>query len=250
MNTNSDINVLGGLPDYNLIRLYIAGEVANQTSEEIQLQFTTIKTSKAYKRFEKAISGSMNKFKSGNLKDMIQQQCLKEELNDTLLMMLFWNMSLNNELFAYLNEKVYLPIMYSGRKLVKADEVLACLRELRETEQSLKEWAESTLEITASKYLTTLKKIGLLDGSVKKEIVYQNLTDKQFIIFLYWLMEAEDTTNISGSKWLQYGFAEKDIFLNRIIQQKYMKYVSVNFNGDILRLEPKMSYKEIVYECK
>lgn len=250
METNSDINVLGGLPDYNLIRIYIGGETADKTSDEIQLQYTSIRTEKAFKRFIKSIDTSMNLFKSENLKNMIQQQCIKDELNDTLLYMLFWNMSLNNELFAYMNENIYFPVMYSGRTIITADEVTACLKELKQNEPSMKEWSDSTVSTTASKYLTLLKKIGLLEGAVKKKILHKNLSDKQFILFLYWLMEAEDTTNFGDSKWMQYGFMERNSFIERCLRHKYTKYININYNGDILRIEPTMSYKEIVYECE
>lgn len=66
-------------------------------------------------------------------------------------------MSLNNELLAYLNEKVYFPVLFSGRTIITAEEVSACLKELKQTEEGLKEWSDSTIDITASKYLTLLK---------------------------------------------------------------------------------------------
>lgn len=68
MDINTDINILGGMLDYNLIRIYIAGEAKDESSSEVQLQYTTIKTKKAFKRFEKAIYKSMNFFKTDNLK--------------------------------------------------------------------------------------------------------------------------------------------------------------------------------------
>jgi hypothetical protein len=250
MKTNSDINVLGGLPDYNLIRIYIAGEADDKTSDQVQQQYTSIRTEKAFKRFIKSIDTSMNTFKTENLREMLQQRCISFDLDDTLLYLLFLNMSLNNELFAYMNENIYFPVLYSGRTTITADEVVACLKELKQTEPSLKEWSDSTINVTASKYLTLLKKIGLLFGSVKKQILHKNLTDKQFVLFLYWLMQAEDTTNMSDSKWMKYGFIEKDYFTERCLQHKFSKYVNVNYNGDILRIEPTISYKEIAHECE
>ncbi len=35
MNINSDVNILGGMPDFNLIRIYIAGEAKDKSTSEI-----------------------------------------------------------------------------------------------------------------------------------------------------------------------------------------------------------------------
>jgi len=51
---------------------------------------------------------------------------------------LFWNASANNELFNYLNEKVFFPAFYSGRVVHKNDEVVACIKDLKLTEDDLK----------------------------------------------------------------------------------------------------------------
>ena len=230
MDINTDINILGGMPDYNLIRIYIAGEAKDKSTSEVQLQYTNIKTEKAFKRFRKAIDKSMNSFKNDKLKRMIQMLCNEQDLDETMLLMFFWNMSLNNELLAYLNEKVYFPVLFSGRTIITAEEVSACLKELKQTEEGIKEWSDSTIDITASKYLTLLKKFGLLDGAIKKKIIYKNLSEKQFVLFLYCFME-------------------KEYFIERCLQHKYTKYINVNFNGDILRVEPILSYEEICHEC-
>lgn len=250
MDINSDINIIGGVPDYNLIRIYIAGEAKDKSSDEIQREYTTIKTEKAFRRFQRAIDKSMNSFKTVELKYMIQTLCNTQSLDDTMLLLFFWNMSLNNEMFAYLNERVYFPVLFSGRTVVTAEEVLACLKELKHEEEVLQKWSDSTMNIIASKYLTVMKKMGLVDGGIKKRIVYKNLSDKQFILFIYWLMQAEESTNLSDSIWMKYGFMEKQYFIERCLQNKYRPYININFNGEILRAEPIMNYEEICNECK
>lgn len=249
MNINSDVNILGGMPDFNLIRIYIAGEAKDKSTSEIQMQYSSIKTEKAFKRFQKAIEKSMNTFKNEKIQQVIQTLCSEQDLDETMLLVFFWNMSLNNDLFSYLNEHVYFPTLFSGRTTVTAEEVVACLKELKQEEPELKEWSDSTIDITASKYLTLLKKFGLLDGAIKKKIIYKNLSKKQFVLFLYWLMQAEDTTNLGDSIWMKYSFMEKEYFIERCLQHKYTKYINVNFNGDILRAEPLLSYEEVCHEC-
>lgn len=223
MDINSDINILGGVPDYNLIRIYIAGEAKDKSSDEIQREYTTIKTEKAFKRFQRAIDKSMNSFKTTELKEMIQTLCNTQSLDETMLLLFFWNMSVNNEMFAYLNEQVYFPMLFSGRNVVTAEEVLACLKELKQGETTLQKWSDSTMKITASKYLTVMKKLGLVNGGIKKRIVYKNLSDKQFLLFAYWLMQVEESTNLSDSSWMKYGFMEKPYFIERCLQNKYRR---------------------------
>ena len=172
------------------------------------------------------------------------------ELNETLELMFFYNFSLNNDLFAYMNEHFFFPALYSGRSTLTTDEAEACIKELAISEENIQEWSASTINVTASKYLTMLKKVGLLDGKIKKKIIHRTLTDTQFIYFLYWLMEAEETTNMSDSKFMKYGFMEKQSFIKRCLQQKFTPYVNITYNGDVLRIEPKISYKEIVHECE
>lgn len=86
MDVNTDINILGGMPDYNLIRIYIAGEAKDKSTSEVQLQYTNIKTEKAFKRFRKAIDKSMNSFKNDKLKRMIQMLCNEQDLDETMLL--------------------------------------------------------------------------------------------------------------------------------------------------------------------
>ena len=45
-------------------------------------------------------------------------------------------------------------------------------------------WSDATLKITASKYLTLLKKLGLANGTQVKEIKYPIIGDEVFEIFV------------------------------------------------------------------
>lgn len=81
------------MTDYNLIRIYISGEVKDKPSSEIQLQYTSIKTENAIKRFQKAIDKSITSFKSDELRLLIQILYNEQDMYETMLLMFFWNMS-------------------------------------------------------------------------------------------------------------------------------------------------------------
>lgn len=248
MNINSDINVLGSLSDYNLIKLIISGTTDNKKAEDIQQAYTNIKTTKSYKRFEKAINNTLNIFYNNEIKILIRNVVEGEDISFTTLMMLFWNGSYNNELLAYLNNNVYFSGLFSGRVSIRIDEALACLKDLRESEDALKNWSDSTLNTTASKYLTLMKKFELLNGRIKKTFLHHYLNDKEFVLFIYWILQIEAKPNILESNWLKYCLMEREIFIERVMQKKYMKFFSLNYNGEKMKIETNFSYEEIYDE--
>lgn len=248
MTLNSDINILGGLPDLNLIKHFMIDSIESLNSRGGHRSYTAIKTDKSVHRFEKAITDTLLSFKNIELEPLLRNMVAAESISQDSLFLFFLNASNNNELLNYLNESVYFPALYSGRVGIKTTEVVACLTDLKQTEPELHKWSDSTLKVTASKYLTLLKKFHLMDGSVNKTIAHTYLNDKMFILFVYWLLTVEQKPNILESPWLNYSFSEKRLFLERVLQKKFSKYYNLNFNGDKLTLEPLISYQNIYDE--
>jgi len=247
MEINSDVNILGSLPDFNLVSVFYKAFILNEEGYEQSSSYTKIKTDKSVKRFEKAIRETFLRFKNSRLRILIGESLETDGISDQTRLILFWNASFNNELFAYLNTVVFFPAFYSGRLIIKQDEVSACLKELRLTKKKLQEWSESTLELTASKYLTLLKKFTLLEGKAKKSIRYPYLSDKQFMLFVYIMAAVETKPNLLESCWLLYSFHETKVFTERILQKKFTKYISVTFSGNNLTVTPLIDYKEIYH---
>lgn len=247
MNYNSDINILGSLPDWNLIAVFLNQDI-NTIRSNVGLQsVTAIKTDKSIRRFEKAIKETLIKFNNENVSKLLINFLNKEQISNDSLILLFWNASFNNKLLFYLNENVFFPAVYSGRITIKKDEVIACLKELKETDKDLKGWSEITIATTASKYLTLLKKFGVMEGSLNKTITNPYLNDKMFVLFIYWLMAIENSPNILNSQWLQYCFLENQVFLERLMQKKYTKFFNITYSVDKLKIETIYSYQEIYY---
>jgi hypothetical protein len=245
MNINSDINVLGSLPDWNLIYIFLSEDMATMKVNGGIHSYTAIKTDKSVKRFEKAIKSTLISCKISKLELIIRQLIKINVSSAETRLLLFWNASANNELFNYLNEKVFFPAFYSGRVSIKNDEVVACIKDLKLTEDDLKKWSELTVSVTASKYLTLLKKFGLMEGSRNKNIVHPHLSDRLFVLFVYWISEISDKPNLVYSHWLPYCFSEKQAFLDRLFQKKFSKYYNVVYTGDNLTIEPILPYESI-----
>jgi hypothetical protein len=245
MKYNSDINVLGSLPDWNLIPVFLNQHI-NAIRSNVGLQsITAIKTDKSIRRFEKAITGTLIKFSNDNVKHLISGFLNTEQISNDSLLLIFWNASFNNNLLFYLNEKVLFPAFYSGRITIKKDEVIACLKELKETDNDLKAWSEITITTTASKYLTLLKKFGIMEGSLNKTITHPYLNDKMFVLFVYWLLAIENTPNILNSEWIKYCFLENQVFLDRVKHKKYTKFFNIIYTVNKLKIEPIYSFQDI-----
>lgn len=250
MNINTDINILGSITDYHLIINYIkAAENQNNTGAGFQ-SYSNVKTTKSFARYEAAINSTLLKYKSTAVEDLIKSVLKNEEISFISMLLLFWNVSYNNEFMHYLNGKVLFPAFYSGRIGIKKDEVVACIKDLRTKESALKKWTESTINVTATKYISFLAKVGLMKGKRDKIFSHHYVDDKLFVIFVYWLLAIETKPNVLKSQWLQYSLMEKNTFTERMIQNTFRKYFSFQYYGDNLRIEPILKYEELYDSLK
>jgi hypothetical protein len=241
MNINTDINILGSLPDWNLIIYYYEKKYESRSGKEE----TSIKTKKSIRRFKRAIEGTFISFKSEKFKILFDSLIRNEGISKDFLYLLFWNASLNNELLHAINMNVYYEAFYSGRVVVRNDEVSSYLNELKNSEPQLQKWKQSTINITASKYLTLLKKFGLLEGGKTKSILHPFLNDKMFVIFIYWITAIEQGSNLLRSEWLSYGFMETELFLERLKKKSFTDYFNIYYTGDNLKIETKIEYENL-----
>jgi hypothetical protein len=146
---NTDINILGSLPDFELIRTYYFETKTDNLVHDANSSYTKIKTEKSVKRFERAIKRTLFTFKNDNVKWLVSSILENNTKPDDFYLMLFWNASFNNQLLNYLNSQVYFPAYYSGRLVLKKDEVFACLKELKSKSEGLRKWSDKTIETVA-----------------------------------------------------------------------------------------------------
>ncbi|MBV6512079.1 MAG: DUF1819 family protein [Ignavibacteriales bacterium] len=245
MNINTDINLLGGLPDWNLITLFYQNtELATKSVDQIHT-YTGLKTARSVTRFRKAIISTLLRFQFEEAEKLFSILLRLKGIDSDTRLYLFWNASFNNDLLHYLNSHVFFPALYSGRVSISKSETESCLRELRQSSDELRSWSEYTLTLTASKYLTLLKKFGLMEGSINKKINTIYLSDAMMAIYIYWLAAVSEMPNLLKSRWLQYSFMERESFLARITQKKFARYFSLVYTGDRLNIEPLIPSEEL-----
>jgi hypothetical protein len=242
---DSSLNILGSLPDWNLVSVFLNNSTGSMKKSGGIHTYTAIKTDKSVMRFEKAILGTLIRFANADVESMMRDVLNHEKVTHNSLLLLFWNASYNNELLHYLNLHLFFPAFYSGRISIKKNEVSACIRDLKETEGDLKKWSDSTIEVTASKYLTLLKKFHLMEGELNKTIIHPYLNDQQFVQFVYWLKAISTKPNLLESEWLGYCFSERSVLLERLLQKKYSRYFHLNFTGDKLTIETIVPYSNL-----
>lgn len=244
MNINSDINILGGLPDWNLVRVFWSERVLYESDENIH-EYTSIKTQGSVRRFARAIRGTFLRFKDPKIEELFRDLIESERLSTDTLLFMFWNAAVNNDLIRYLSDHAYFPAFFSGRVTLKRVEVEACIDDLKLTETDLQDWTSETIKTTASKYITLLCKFGLMRGTTSKEIFHPHLNDKMFVIYVYWLTAMSETNNLLKSPWLPYSFMEKQVLIDRLLQKKFSKFFYVTYTGDRLNIETVLPYTEI-----
>lgn len=247
-NINSDINILVGLSDFRLAGFLLQKNSQTEFENQSTQIISGIKTQKSLKRFEKAIQTSLIHFSNPSVAALIQSVLLGDRNEQEISRVLFWNASFNNELLDYLNRNLYFPALYGGRAAIKSDESLACLQDLKLSEPGLQKWADSTITTTASKYLMLLKKFNLMEGRLKKTLSAPAINDHLLILFVYWIVAVDPNANLLESRWLIYSFMEKELFVQLVMQKKFMKFWNVTYSGDKLRLEPTLKHEELYDE--
>ncbi len=133
MQINTDMNILGGLSDWDLVKYYYF----NYIDKNSIINYTSIKTNKSIQRFQGAINKSLLKFKKKELEFLFKSIISTEGISRNALYFLFWNMANNNDLFHLINLNVFFESYYNGKVLIKNDEIIAYLNDLKTKEKSI-----------------------------------------------------------------------------------------------------------------
>lgn len=244
---NTDVNILGGLPNWDLL-IDAINQKWNSRDASNHKSSTHIKTEKSISRFLSSINKTFLTFSDNRIEELYRSPLTSEGINDDTLMMLFWNSSRNNTLIQMMNDQVFFPAMFSGRSSIRNQDVTSFLNELKHTSEVVNGWGKSTLETTASKYLTLLMKFKLLSEGPKRVFQIPYFSDKLFITFVYWLTAAENGSNLINSNWINYSFSERQLFLDRLLQPKFSKYVDITYSPSSMKIKSLMDYSLLHHE--
>lgn len=211
---DSGINILGSVPDYSKMLDYISDTYGVTHESAGAFEF---RTEKSVKRFVGAIEACILLFNSDSHKQLFFSALADNVLSDQeRLMILFWQLTYSNLLFSRITREVFMKAVYAGRITITADEILGFLRYIKEQEPGELQWSEDTLKISVSKYLTIMKKLGLADGAIKKEILRPVITSRLFIYFIRFVQLVCPEDRTLHNPFIIFGFNEEQSLINRL----------------------------------
>jgi hypothetical protein len=251
MNYNTDINIIGSIPNYHLI--YKALPLLLNNPKELENILVTnnefdFRTEKSRKRFLSALNSAfVNKNKRINELTAVLMANLKND-ETTQATILFWLFSINNKLFFELNRDIFLKYYFQGRAELPKDAVIAYMKDLISRCDDLKgKWSESTIDTIASKYLTVLKKLKLLEGTNRKKFTLIRITDELLAVFIHLINLSEvKKSNFLDDEFRDFTFVSKENILDRLKKIGKKDWIKMNYTGTSLNVEASFEINTII----
>lgn len=231
----SDCNVIGSIPDYGVLMDYICEKYSQKSDSGF-----VFRTQNTVKRFGAAIETGILQFANERHQKLFIDAVSSDAFSQQdKLIILFWQMTYANKLFGKLVQNVFMPAVYQGRISMDAQEALNYLRFLQKEEPNSLPWSESTLETTASKYLSILKKLGLAEGAIRKTILHPVIGDSLFVYFIRWALSIEPNNRTLKNPYLYFGFYDNDSLINRLKKIELIPYWNISQLGYDIIIEIK-----------
>jgi len=253
VNYNGDINSLGGIQDYHMIHEALKSYVNGKTDFKERIvgknEFE-IRTEEGRGRFYRGIKSSVMTFNNEIHKDLYTS--FFEQLDESLPynFLIFWLLIQNNLLFRKLSEEVFLKFYFNGKISITSEDVFAYLKHLQETDKVFGEinWTKKTMEPIASKYLTILRKLDLLDGKQKKLFKHILISDSILVIYLFiWKACYPEESNLLKSNFLIFSFITKDQLVDRIKKIAQKGWFEMTYTGTNLNIEPTINNNQLAH---
>ncbi len=251
MHYNTDINIIGSIPDYHLIYKALPLLLSDPKELENILVINNefdFRTEKSRKRFLSVLNSAfVSKNKTIDELASVLMLYFKNDENAQALL-LFWLFNTNNKLFFELNRDVFLKYYFQGRAELPKEAVIAYIKDLINRVDDLKgKWSEITIDTIASKYLTILKKLKLLEGNQKKKFTLIRVSDELLAVFIHLIDLLENRKgNFLEDDFLGFTFISKDNILDRLKRIGKKDWVKINFNGVTLQVESVFNNNNII----
>ena len=232
---DSGINILGSIPDYGAMLEFICEYTGRKSESEQAFAFRTHKT---FSRFLTAIQVSILQFANEDQKTMFLSAVSSDDFSvREKLLVLFWQLVYGNALFAKVSKEVFMKAVYQGKTSLSVIDVLSLLYHIKKTEEGELNWSEETLKITASKYLTILKKMNLADGKTAKEICHPIITEQLFVYFIRWMIVTCPENRTLENPFVIFGFMDKRSIIERLKKIEYLPLWQISQMGEDVTID-------------
>ena len=189
-------------------------------------------------RFISAINTEILSFQNQQHRTIIEAALATDELRlDQKLMVVFWQLCINNQLFSLVTENYFIKSLFAGRLSVYSDEILSYLYELRRTYPDELHWSDATLTITASKYLTLMKKLGLATGYQTKEIKYPIIGDEVFEILVRLALAVYADAQTEQNPLFRFSFLDVETLIKKLKSIKFTDKWTITQLGNHIKID-------------
>ena len=235
---SADINLIGGIDDLGLVKKLIEG-----TEDHLLVS----RTKKSFERNRKAIEKNILSYRSEDHKVLFENSMINIECGIDTYKILFWQTCLNNKIFDMISNGVFFTYYFNGKTSIETSEIEAYLKDQYSENEVFNSWSASTKKIIGSKYLSYLKKLGFVEGKVKKSISPIHTNDKELCLFIY-LLDASEvlSNNILDRKLEQYCLMSNEVFIDRLKKLAVQEYIDFEYTGDRLTVNTLYKSTEII----
>ncbi len=248
---NTQTNVIASIPDFNIVlkvlKDYSKGLSLDQIKESLVVTNAYgIRTKESRVRFYTAIKSTFLQFRNRDHQDIIKSIYRSEFSTDIQRFIAYMQMSINNELFFHLTNDVLIGLLFKGRLTIDKPVFVSYLHDIMKENNDIIQWTDSTIETIAYKYLTLMKKLGFLRGSVKKEFNRFSPTDEMLILSVYLIKSVGmEYPNFLQNPYSALLMLPQNSLIERLRRMTFQDSLSITTVGYDMKMDLKYSYKEI-----
>lgn len=235
----SNINILGGFEDFYKIPDWLSsGSVSfNERTEA------------SSKRYLSAVHQTFNQFQSDQVKQLflagVGAKGFSEEAKKRIMTLQFTAV---DPLFQLLFTSCFVPIVQSGRTAITKNDVIAFLDDKIKTGTLTANWTRETIDTVSRKFLSVLKKLGFLNGKVKKGLADVYIGSDFLIFFHYWLQAFDETSNVLSSRFFPMLMVSKEKYIFLLKQEVIRAKIDWSYSGDKVQVSTLLTIDEYTNE--
>jgi len=247
---NTAINVIGGLKDVSVLFKAIEAHFSDTDSLKDLIHVRNafnLRTEKSRERIERGVRKGFLVFQNEDHQRLVESIFTERVPVQDKELALLWQFALNNKLFREITTQVFIKTYYSGRASIGKDDVAAYLKDFLKQNTDLSiAWTESTIHTISTKYLNLMNKLGLLGAGKMKAFKPIRPTSEAQVLFLYFAkLHSPNTGNILTNEFLPMSFISSEDVQNRYKRLSLKGHFDLNYNGVVLGIDLKYSYKGI-----
>jgi len=237
---NADINLIASVPELRMIYNALGGNVDPAAFD--------LRTDRTANRLTRVIRVNLLQYYSEDHKALMASAFSNEGAMQSWNLFLFWQLALTNQSVLEILKDVFFPQYFSGRATLPKSEIIAYLDDRKLiSDDTQKIWSDSTIERMASKLLTFLKRLEILEGTQVKRFK-AIVPDYRELAFFCYLLKAvfPDQPNVLSIPFRIFSFSSQAVFIEQVKRLAVKDLIDMQYDGVQLKIFPKHDYKNLI----